>query len=1159
MSTPTQRDTLKAQFSDHQVPTGKDFAELIDATVIGRDDGLAVLTDPDQVQRLHIGRPLQVDSAARFEQGLTVAGQALHADRLQAGSADATLRIDSPTHFAQGLDVAGALHVNGGLSLAASQPFQADRLQTLTPDATLSVSSPARLEHTLDVAGATTLHTLGVGGTAHFEQGLSAAAGQPLKADRLQASSADVTLRVDSPTHFAQPLSTAGLATLDSLRVGRDSHLDGELTLDGLGKFNRGVNVTGGLDVAGPTTLNDGAQVGTRLDVAGPARLKNTLSVDDDATLSRQLSVAGATRLAGTLTVGGNARLGAELAVTGPARFDADVGVAGAAQVQHTLAVGHDTTLGQALSVAGATHLKEQLRVGGVTDLAGPLTVAGHAALAGTVDVTGAARFQDQLAVGGDTALAGALAVAGHSALAGTVDVTGATRLQHSLTVGGDAALAGTLDVTGTAKLGDSLAVAGHTALAGALDVTGATKMQDSLAVTGATRLEQQLSVGGATALAGTLAVSGDATLAARVDVTGAARLQDALTVAGPSQLAHTLDVAGATTLNNTLQVGGGAVIRHTDKEKAPLEILSHDNYSPLLVSASGNVGINTPAPVAQLQLTARAQRDLMLLQRQDADGRPQPAFYLNAAGQLAIGHAQPLAALDVAGDARLSGSFKVDADLDVDGKAVLGSASVENGLTVAGATVLQGSLEVDGAAKFDNGQTTFGTATFHHDVDLKSGLTVGAAANVLGDADLRRTLRVRDAFSADKDAGVGGKLDVGGDAVLKGKLTARQDAQIDGNTRLTGTLAVGGAVELAHSLRLQQGVAVHTLSDDPYLGEEAASDQALATQKAVKAYVDTYASPFGRGGRSWSVRTQAEFEQVFGDGSGEKVIEDNTTIILLPPREHGHSQPLTRLDGSRIAPGCAEWQGIAAYLLKNPVRLGSGVSIVGFNDDAVRVVKARADCRLLLEGRADAPLSRVTLQGFTFDGAGLPYAGHGGAIALKHARDVAIHARLVGHVARGNGGALYAEHSRRVSASNVHACQASSAAPQQRLSYGGAAYGLSDGEVSASRCYADVGGAVAACHDSRVHAQGCQALYGGAAYGCERLTLTARYCTAHYHGGGAYGCADLTASGYWTGNYCSQFGSRNIAAYTGDRQWHLWRGDFIERRIEPGWHCYSL
>ncbi|QIY77713.1 hypothetical protein [Chromobacterium violaceum] len=1255
MTSNLKRDELKQKFADNQIPTGSDFAQLIDAAVIGRDDG--VRFDPLS-QQLQVSAPLHAQAAAQFDNALSVAGDAALGGKLALlgpAALNGSLDVAGPARFAGGLAIQNSLsgdnlHIAQGLQVGDAAQIGGD----LTLGGFLDVAGPARLhggvaiENGLTADNLSAQHNLQVGanaavlgdailggalnvagpavfqGAAAIQQDLTLAQGLKLGQDAQISGAAAIAKNLDvgGVASFQSGLTAPGLAEFDSqhgkvnilapqgLEVRQDSqlntlsvsgdanlkanlsvadkisghslHLHGDARLEGDAKFDGGLLIGGASQLQGPANLAQGlsvaqgAAIGQTLSAGGLAsfnggaavkaglaadtlqvlgdshlqgnlQLDRQLTVAGSAALGDSLHVAGGIQAGETMQIAGDATLGGFLDLSGPARLNGGVNIENG--VNASAPDGQDVlTLSRMLNIDdGAPHAEPALKVDGNGDTAlygalqigGALALAGPARLGGGVVVSGDLSG-DSLHLSGGMQVGDTAQIGGDLTLGGFIDVAGPARLNGGAAVIGD--LSGdSLHLKGGMQVGDTAQIGGDLTLGGFVDVAGPARLNGGAAVIGGLSGDS-LHLKGGMQVAQTVQIAGDATLGGFLDLSGPARLNDTLAVGGDASL------------------DGGLKISQRHQEKAPLEIIDpHQNSTPLLVSASGNVGVNTAAPAAQLHVVARPQREALRLMRQQDDGAQLAAVTVNAQGQLAVGRDSARAALDVAGDAIVDGHLKTTLDLDVDGQAVLADARVENTLAVAGDSALKGQLAVDGAALFGNGQTTHGPATFHNEADLKSSLSVAGPAALQGDVDIKKTLRVRGDLAVDGAARLNDALEVAKDGRIAGALEVKKSLKVADRSELAGGVTAFGLADLKGGVALAHGEMVHTISADPYLGEEAASDKTLATQRAVKAYVDTYASPFGRGGRSWSIRTQEEFDRVFGDGSGEARIADNSTIILLPPRECGHSHPYTRLDGSRIEAGGDEWQAIASYVLRNPVRLGSGVSIVGFNEDAVRVVKADAGCRFLIEGGPRRPVSQILLQGFTFDGGGLPFNGHGGAVSLNHARDVQIRARLIGHVARGNGGALFGQDSRRVQADNIHACFASSDAPRQRLSYGGGAYGLVDSDIVASRCYADVGGAVALCPDSRVRAQGCQALYGGAAYSCERLTLSARYCTAHYQGGGAYGCNDLTASGYWTGNYSSQFSNRNIAAYTGNRQWSLWRGDFIERRIQPGWHCHDL
>lgn len=290
--------------------------------------------------------------------------------------------------------------------------------------------------------------------------------------------------------------------------------------------------------------------------------------------------------------------------------------------------------------------------------------------------------------------------------------------------------------------------------------------------------------------------------------------------------------------------------------------------------------------------------------------------------------------------------------------------------------------------------------------------------------------------------------------------------------------------------------------------------------------------------GNILEVRTQEDFDAIFNQGPST-AIATNSTILLYPLKD---STP---------------------YLLKNTVTIHSGVSIVGFNPQATRVIKESAFCRFELIGSAPTPVTGVQFTGWTFDGNKLVANNNGGAIYLQYAKDCKFNCHLINHFTTGNGGAIYGEFdsngfftAKGIEAKFINSCQAIgvnwSSNVDQRTG-GGAAYGLTDSTIYAENCRAVYGGAVAECDRSTVIAKGCMAeLAGGAASRCDQLRLTAINCTAGQKGGGAYYCSDLSAEGFWIDNNSMEgphiYASNNLTGP--DEERHYWKGDYIGRRV---------
>ncbi|MBY0444552.1 MAG: hypothetical protein K2Q15_05010, partial [Burkholderiales bacterium] len=744
-------------------------------------------------------------------------------------------------------------------------------------------------------------------------------------------------------------------------------------------------------------------------------------------------------------------------------------------------------------------------------------------------------------------------------------------------------------------NLEKNLQVVGHTTLAGGLmlpdafniDAAGITTIKPLTAQSQVT-FENTLVVKNAATLEGGLTLPEQFT----ADSTG-------ITAYQPFTAKDTVKIDKTLTVSESAMLNGGFSVPDVltadkervnvnkplhitqDKEQAPLKI--HDplrNCTPLLLTAAGKVGINTDTPNAQLHVVAPSGHDALRLEHRAADGSLSPALRITPQGQLALGRSTAEFKLDIAGNARISQELQLDGPLNISGMATLkGGLTLPGQLEANASGVLihkpleiKDNLLVSGSARFDNGLTLPGQfeasaagVSANKLLSAKNGLIVEGNTTLSGELTLPgqleakasgltlyKPLLVKESLEISKTLAVTGLSTLNGGLKLPNVLDAGSNGIV-----LDKELTAKALSKLQGGLSLTQGGAVHRISNNPCLDKDLASDDTLATQLAVKSYVDTYASPFGRGGNTYAIHTQAEFDAVFGNGSGTKVIPKYTTIMILPPRDNHHLHAYTHTDGTSIRPDHDEWKTIIGYELKNAVSLQSGVSILGFNAETTRIVKKHEDCRFLIEGTSSAAVKNIRMEGFTFDGGRLLYQGNGGAVYLNQAKDIVIDAVLIGHQVSGLGGALYGEiNVSRVTARNIYACQARNT--DTRLGKGGAAFGLRQSEIHASNCFANFGGAIAECHTSQAKASNCQAQLGGAAYQCQKLTLNARDCRAHWHGGGAYECAYLIANGHWEGNRSRYYNTQHIAAHTNSGGF-MWRGDFIGNWVDTSWSYQNI
>ena len=418
-------------------------------------------------------------------------------------------------------------------------------------------------------------------------------------------------------------------------------------------------------------------------------------------------------------------------------------------------------------------------------------------------------------------------------------------------------------------------------------------------------------------------------------------------------------------------------------------------------------------------------------------------------------------------------------------------------------------------------------SAHFEHSVSVLGNVDVDGVVHTK-DAEVSETLKVYGVGRFDKDVRI------------------NQHLQVDHYITVSDDLTVNGHLQLA------QGNPVHTVDDDPYLGYEHSSKHKLATQKAIKHYVDRYASAFSRGRNTLVINTQADFESVFGDGGPKRLLDAEQTILLLPRKER-HDHPEHTND----------------YILKNAVRLGTKTQIIGFNSATTCIKKDRAECRFEIVSETSSPVSDILLEGWTFDGAPIQqspsFIGNGGAFYLSDAVHCKLNCHIINHQVVGNGGAIFGQYTDGIEAKYIRDCQATPIQPRDKNSgLGGAAFGLYRSCIYAHNCHAERGGAVAQCNDSTVRAQRCDALYGGGAYLCTRLRLEASNCSAFRKGGGACCCDSLSCEGYWLGNNAM---GQTTHIYTdenideGDqRKIHAWRGSYVgQRLINIDWRYDSI
>jgi cytoskeletal protein CcmA (bactofilin family) len=592
------------------------------------------------------------------------------------------------------------------------------------------------------------------------------------------------------------------------------------------------------------------------------------------------------------------------------------------------------------------------------------------------------------------------------------------------------------------------------------------------------------------------------------------------------------------------------------------------------------------------LRIDSRDYANLVFRQGKLAIGKNDPRVALDVVGELNVSqNAEIEGELEVEGELKARDNMEVFGSMHVSQKANFGSdvrvrgdlivedkTNIEEELYVTGRTQLQADLEVKLNTTLEGTLDVAGEATFLQGMSVAGPLSVSDHLKIEKDLHLNGALHTgvanpqghfhmespaqKNAFvldqargdessqrllTLDKDGQLGlgtdaptQTLDVLGGATISGQLHA-DSGQFNGAIHASNISS--GSLNVSAGLQLASGPVISAISDDQMLGSDASLNSVLPTQAAVKAYIDNVAVPFGRGGKTFTVSSQRDFDALF-NLSNSTSISENTTVILLPFSN----------------------QGVSEYQLKNTVSLRSGVSIFGFNEQTTRIAKQNPNARFEIIGRSHERIKHVQLTGFTFDGKNLECSRDGAAFYLEHASDLKLNCRIENHTTWGDGGAIFAPVSEagqycvsQVEALHVYNCRAldQGSGSDTQLNEGGAAYGLYRSTIHAFECQAERGGAVAKCKECQVQAHDCRASRsGGAAYRCELLRLTATDCVANMQngkGGAAYYCSDLVCEGIWTGNNAAEaphiYASNHQTGASEER--HYWKGDYVGRRID--------
>lgn len=758
------------------------------------------------------------------------------------------------------------------------------------------------------------------------------------------------------------------------------------------------------------------------------------------------------------------------------------------------------------------------------------------------------------------------------------------------------------LDVTGSARISDALLAQGNVTVHGTSDLQNTVNVHANMGFTvaepqarlhilddgqqDALRIDSQFN-GEQTPLVyknGMLGL-GYHNPRVQLDVKGDANISDELTVMGQTKLEHTLYVDKDALFKSDFTV-------NKDTELVGQTVLGQVSEIDPALTPNAQLYIADTRYKEALRIDSRDYANLVFRQGKLAIGKNDPRVALDVVGEASISqNLEVKGELEVQGEMKARDNLDVAGSMDVSQRANFGSdvrirgdllvedkTTIEEELFVTGRTQLQSDLEVQLNTTLDGTLDVSGDALFMKNAVVAGNLDVSENLNVEKNLHINGAIHTgvtnpqahfhmqspaqQSAFvldqkrndetsqrllTLDKDGHLGlgtdaptKTLDVIGGARISEQLQAQSIAV---NESMSANIVHTGSLSMSAGLQMATGPNVLGISDDPLLGGDGSLNSILATQAAIKSYIDNVAVPFGRGGKTFTVSSQRDFDALFNT-SNITSISENTTVILLPFSS----------------------QGVSDYQLKNSVSLRSGVSIFGFNEKTTRITKQNANARFEIIGRAHEPIKHIELSGFAFDGHNLESSRDGSAFYLEHASHIKLNCRIENHVSWGDGGAIFALVSQAgqhtvsyVEALHVYNCRAmdQGSGSDTQLNEGGAAYGLYRSVVHAFNCQAERGGAVAKCKESQVVADGCRATRsGGAAYRCEQLRLTATDCLADMQtgkGGAAYYCSDLVCEGMWIGNNAGEaphiYASNHQTGEAEER--HYWKGDYVGRRID--------
>ncbi|MCY7296524.1 hypothetical protein [Alteromonas sp. a30] len=567
-----QRDNIKAKFADNQRPTGADFAEFIDASVIQQDDGLQL-----DAMSATLTKPLMVMgsvSLALPESGENVAltlpnNTQLSADALQLGESV----MLSAQHFSVGEKL--QFDAESGLNLFEHFTVNASNNMSDTVSATGRVSI-AHTDALLHVDGSSQFTGTMEATQGYFSEMLSVGFGQ----------SAAVSFKVNGESEL-----------FGGLRVSGDSSVEGALYIgsghDAAPALLSLSQIDGGdlLHIASdslPVVVDQKGRLGL-----GHEKPLNSLDVNGSVAIS---ATTKALDLEYSLVVDNRIGVGtrapqSRLDVLCESHQDAFTIRQNEASIL-SIRSGMDNSHAN-FTFSGDTHLYGKFSVDEKAHL-NETQVNGTLTATQTLEVKQGITGRDNLHIDGDSVLAGDLTLKGEATLQDGMQVAKTSTL-HELDVLGQTSMKGDVHLHDSAHIEQTLSIATDTTLApnASLHIKednrrAALRIDDNNGEASLLVNNHKMQVG--TNNQNTdLALHGDATLKHNLMVEGQAHVKDGMKVQKGLKVEVAMETGDA-----MMPIGVPAMSR-------PLEV-KHDNQA-LLVATQDKVGLLVSEPQSDIHL----------------------------------------------------------------------------------------------------------------------------------------------------------------------------------------------------------------------------------------------------------------------------------------------------------------------------------------------------------------------------------------------------------------------------------------------------------------------------------------------------------------------------------------------------------------------------